>query len=533
MNIPEPSEFQWKAAIFDDDPEQIDVVNITCNLRSLGIACKIYGGWSSTPQRLGFFRNEDNVLEYIRACHLLLVDMEWRNLASEQLPLSLPDLSRYENSSELERGLSEFADLMEGRSTSTAKSLTARHINSDHRGFWIAAALSHVNPDARILFFSGLDRIIEGATAGAFMQFKTRPVDIVRKRSVTFESGLFNQLGILQLEMLTNSRGAYEWFVGRLLLPALIDAEPGIGECGPLYKNDRKDAYWKLSADKFFPQWKQWKTKGETLKELKKYLRPEPFRLRISQRRALWSVRHCLMRVTGYGHDRSTIDQALKTAYQIGPSGSELVAVLSEAHRFMSNYFIDRAIDLCNQIENNSPRQLWSYCEAFKKTYNSPDSQYCCDEDAQRKPRGFLYGGNETEASPPLPFDLEYLKRACEALIDNAKRHLPHGEALKASLQVKDTCNSIIITYADNSTGFASIKELGNAIGGSMQKRGLDRGLPLALAFGLHFPLTCLQVKISDGAWVQIYPDEKEIERTHSSGFGVRWVFPYQSEAEC
>src|ERR1039458_5863050 len=186
------SVFKWRVCILDDNPDQDPVPTYTERLATLGVDFRIFGGWKSKPERLGFLRDQD-AKSFLRGCHLFLVDMDWTNLWTPAQALCLPDLWVQQD---FDRALECFADLFETGASKleVANRLTACKIPTHLRGFGISAALSHINPAARIVFFSGAPTAIEGAEAGAFMQFKTRPVQISRKEDAQFPNSIDKKL---------------------------------------------------------------------------------------------------------------------------------------------------------------------------------------------------------------------------------------------------------------------------------------------------------------------------------------------------
>jgi len=129
-----------------------------------------------------------------------------------------------------------------------------------------------------------------------------------------------------------------------------------------------------------------------------------------------------------------------------------------------------------------------------------------------------------------LPVDMEHLRRSCDALISNASDDSSRtGNQPVISLAVHDRADALHISYTDNSLGFENLGVLADKLEESVRKKGLDRGLPLALAFGLFYPLLNMDIKLKRGQWVRIFPEYLELEGTCEEGFGLRWTFIYGS----
>jgi hypothetical protein len=459
--------------------------------------------------------------------------MDWTNLWTPAQALCLPDLWVQQD---FDRALECFADLFETGASKleVANRLTACKIPTHLRGFWIAAALSHINPAARIVFFSGAPTAIEGAEAGAFMQFKTRPVQISRKEDAQYPNSidkkLSQELAILQAAALDYSEEAYRWFITSVIFPTLLGIEPVADNCGPLHRVDESTRLWMLDPKFFFGQWDRWCEAKTLLPELKMFLRLEPFHLSASQMRALVSVRHALKHILRHGMDLSVLIEAETTSYQVGQAGWALVQAISKARDGYSLEGIRGALTLCDRIAESSSSQLWDLCKEIKIRYNSVNSRYCCDSNVEHRPGSSDCASGEG-SDPAVPFDVQFLRRACEALIDNAKRHPGvSGREPSISMQVEDSSKYLTITYRDDSSGFESEDTFKGAIDRSIAENGthaLDRGVPLALAFGFHFPLTSLEVKFNYGGWLQIYPTHSKSTEEAAGGFGVRWKFQY------
>jgi hypothetical protein len=529
--------FKWKVVVFDDDPQSDEVSSALRLYLDLGFICEVCGQANDRLEQFGFLRNENDYWNRLKQAHLFLVDVQWLTIVKNDVAITLPHLPKCERLNQIGKGIQAVGDAFDKLDISLGAELllSPNVIPNDVRGYWIAAALSYINPGARILFFSGYEALIQDPKSAvfAFLQFKTRPVDVMHKHNATdtdkVANPLFDNLIGLQMFALNHSEEAYGWFVSSVVLPTLLNAEPEKGECGPLFPTDESTQDWQLGVEGFFPQWSYWKQTNQLLDELKKFLALRPFRLSSNQRRALESTKHDLRSALSSGLEGSSLLAAETSAYAIGQTGGLLVSTIVEARKSRSTELVERALTICDKISENSLTQLWDLCREIKEEYGARESVYECDPTLERKPQPTVHS-DEEDYDSQLPFDIEYFRRILGALKHNATkvRNLPLGQKTLVSLRVQESLRELVITYQDNTIGFPTLGNLADAVSQSLKKPkgGINRGLPMALAFGLHFPLSRLEVKWNDGTWFELFPGRQTTSDVESrGGFGIRWTF--------
>jgi hypothetical protein len=521
--------WKWRVALLDDNPGDTGIQGSITLLEDLGLEVLAYGGEKSTPPFLDFLYDPEHSSKVAR-CHLLFIDMDWQNVGLDSGEVKLPnlhdpDIPRSEKLKNFVLGINQ---------PCSDECFPNAPIGSKFRGFWIAAALSHLCPNSLISFFSGWADILNGPIAGAFSQFLHSGIHVIHKNSTTGidKSDFFNRIAKLQQTVLENSNEAFEWLVGRVLLPSLLGHPPLEGVTGKLWEGDNANTEWKLKAELFFPQWRDWSEKdGGCAKGLSQFVSKPAFRLSQPKERALKSIKHDLktiMRETPL--NPRSLERPIQTCFDVGSGAEGILMLIKQARESGDVSTLGQASALCDAIRENSLRQLDDLCLIY-------GGQFTCTEQLERKP----HSKPQNEDDYRLPFDLSHLRRVIEALTDNANS--PGAPQANIRLSSHWDGDYLSVEYLDNSAGFDSFNQLVNnssdainankgeqkifvdSVIKSIKERGLNRGLPLALTFPFMYPIRKLECLIID-QWYELFP-QMSVEKALSQGwrFGVRWSF--------
>jgi hypothetical protein len=528
--------WKWRVGIFDDNPDDVGVKATVALLKSLEVDVFVFGGELSKPARLDFLYAPKASAE-VTSCQLLLVDMQWERPGLDSDPVRLPNL--HDQSSALSDKLRSFVQKIAEPYTGIDPFPNAP-IASRFRGFWVAAALSHLCPHSLICFFSGFEQVLNSPIAAAFRQFSHSGIRVIHKNATTGieRNDFFGLVAHQQQAVFKQSPEAFEWLVGRVFLPILIDNPPLEGMSGKLWEGDAANAEWTLKAEVFFPQWEDWgKKDGGRIKELSQFVTRPAFRLSQPKERSLKSIRHDLKTTLREDllklHD---LDRPIQTCFDVGSAAEGVLLLIKQAQNDKSRSKLEQALKLCDSILENGLRQLDDLCLEYSGAFT-------CMDHLERKPDPSL----QHERDYSLPFDLAHFRRAVEALTDNAIT--PNGDRAAIRLNSGWDGKHLSIEYVDKSLGFEkfdnpidstaidrSTARSNQAVEGeqrifadsiikSIRERGLNRGLPLALTFPFFYPVHKLECLIS-GRWIELFPNARREGGACSEWrFGVRWIF--------
>lgn len=531
-----PQIWKWCVALFDDNPDDVGVKATEKLLRDFGINVYVFGGEKSTPRRLDFLYEEEGS-DKIRCSHLLLVDMQWDKPGLDSDLVQLPDLVR-DRSSSLSDKLKNFVEKI-SQPCAGGNPFPNAPIPPRLRGFWVAAALSHLCPYSVICFFSGYEQVLNSPIAAAFSQFSRPAVKVIHKNATSGieKNDFFDLMEQLQQDVFARSSEALEWLIGRVLLPILIGAPPLKGVSGKLWDGDHPNAEWTLEAEHFFPQWNEWREKDRLLKALSFYVAKPAFRLPQPKERALNSIKHDLKTILSDKTIKpSSLDRPIQTCFDVGYAVEGVLLRLQQAQENDNRSMLEQALKLCDSILENGLRQLDDLCLKY-------GGQFVCAERLERKPDS----SRQVERDYFLPFDLTHFRRVIEALTDNAVT--PNGGRAAVRLNSFWNGKCLYIEYVDNSMGFdklhnptegavfedstTELDHSGNeekpvfadCVIKSIGERGVSRGLPLALTFPFFYPVQKMECLIGR-KWAELFPMTKvDGEYCPDWRFGIRWAF--------
>lgn len=528
------STWKWHVAILDDNPDKGGVPETEELLKNLGIEVLIFGGKESTPRWDFLYEAEKSIK--IKACQLFLVDMQWEKPGVKE-EVRLPDLRG--QSTPLSEKLRNFVQKI-GEPCVDEIPFPNVPIPPEARGFWLAAALSHLCPYSLICFFSGFEEILNSPVTAAFRQFSHSPVEVIHKHpSIGIgKPDFFSLLVQLQHQIFKQSSEVFEWLIGRVFLPILIGFPPLEGVSGKLWGGDHETAEWTLRAESIFPQWDDWdKEEGGRIKGLSQFVTKPAFRLSQPKERALNSIKHDLKTILrGEPLKLHDLDRPIQTCFEVGSAAEGLLLLLNQARYGRSRSKAEQALKLCDSILENSLRQLDDLCSSY-------GGDFTCVDHLERKPDISLHHSSDCS----LPFDLAHFRRAVEALTDNAV--ISNGEHSPLRLNSNWDGKHLSIEYVDKSMGFEKFdnptvtsandknsaqsdqtvveeqKIFSNSIIKSIRDRGVNRGLPLALTFPFFYPVYKMECLIS-GNWVELFPNARvKGEQCSEWRFGIRWTF--------
>jgi len=523
--------FSWKVCILDDQPiEAVQDVNDTCDvLEGHKISCYLHGKGSDFS-----FLNPATNLQGIANSHFFLIDMKWEPPSLSYFFCRTPQFGRSFEDRSLNDELRNFAEGLNARFTpepGAARPELNPDLPAEIMGVWIACAVSYLNPTAHIYFFSGFLDFQNDLVASILLRFSSPPVKILQKlRREEVMRFIDSDLRAWQMRALQFSESAYGWFAGKVLLPVLLGNSPIEGEAGQLYLGDQARS-WKLNSDFFFPQWNDWTTQGVLLENLAQFIKRDNYRRPAGERMAISSVRHYLKDCQEY-LERSIssddvvalIDLAIDVSYSTGLAAPMIIHALEAVRKTPNRLGVQTALRAVDRAASNSLRDLYECCATMQNSVSELTSHYVCASGVSEKPSVEGFGDPE---EPDLPFDLHHFRRAVEALITNARKYPTPNMKLLCNLDVEDHGTRLLIKYTDNSIGFDSIDDLSSKVQESLKARrnALMRGLPMVLCFGAFYPLTKLEIKLNDGGWAQLLPEQNRSDEGAQRGFGIRWTF--------
>jgi len=510
-----PNEWKWRVAIFDDNPSSSGVPETVVAFQQVGIEVSVFGGADSRPPKLNFLVVK-SATDKIKGCHILLVDIDWTNVGLNS-PVTLPDLHDKDRS--VHDKLQMFVSKID--IPTKQEPFPLNFIRSSDRGFWIAAAISHLAPHSVIGFYSQFPAVLYDSIPAALLQFSGKRLLILAKHATTGmgSADLTSTLEDQQREMISSSEDCRRWFFGGVVLMLLFDQKPTVFLCGPLWAGDPEDAHWRMTFENFFPQLAKDPNKSQRIVHLLR-LAPKDTGTSLSgSRRALESVRHALKKLDNTSLTPSVFVEAIQRCTGAGLPGHTVLMALIAARAQLTLKSLEHAFRVLSDVLENGCRQLDDLCHEHHGVFD-------CDPSLQEKPNV----SGKMENSRHLPFALCDLRRAVEALIDNRNRNnSEHNKIVRYCVgSYQQSADCLSVTYRDDSTGFNDKAELAAAVRFSADTKGLDRGLPLALSFAFPLPLRSLDVMLSDGQWFNLFPTQSVdagSPKENNYRFGIRWTF--------
>ncbi len=131
-----------------------------------------------------------------------------------------------------------------------------------------------------------------------------------------------------------------------------------------------------------------------------------------------------------------------------------------------------------------------------------------------------------------LPFPIHYLDRTFEALVHNFEKYAAPGET--CALRAVENDNNFCLQWSVSGgpAPFKDFEEFGRKVVEpllSSDPKGINRGLPLSLTFGLETGAKRIDVWLKGdsklGAWHRIFGNGDDHERLDAPTFAIRWMW--------
>ena len=565
-----PENFKWKCLFLDDNP--LGVQGHKDSLLELGILCDVLGGAPLTMEPALTFLAKNHFSE-ITNNHIIFIDMKWEELQGNRNKNIIITPGEIYNQKDFLEWIEKFYNCGVGNII---------QIQENHIGFWLSAAISHVNPQADIVLYTAASNPREESVPAALSSFFDAPYRIWYKRTETINLNDFlPRLEQLQRRCLESNTEVREWFIGGVLIPCLLNEKPIYGDVDQVMEGDARNDKWRLYAESFFPQIKEVELDrpaqpGESvecgelsphyskstisvgklndldrqelshkkkLDFLLRFVEKNKFELSLPQKRALKAVKHSLEKLQVKIKNKENLtanhfNESRDRCLDAGLAGQRVLLEIIELQKSIKERIkkpsldeIENIISIANKSLNNDIDQLAEFCEVMH------NGIFDCDIALAKDPCITNQGEKK------LPFDITHLKQSVSALFDNLDNlynqekleitPTKSGKSSKHKVLSYWTLNYLSVVYIDNSFGFSHIKKkdniantqnsLSDVVIQSLKKDGFHRGLPLALSFPFFYPISSLEVMTNDNKWHKLFPlselDFSDEVKVHISKF--------------
>lgn len=508
--------FEWKCIILDDQLGGVEAIRR--HIAASGIRCT--SGPAEDKKRLRMQVIGADLAKDIDDANVIFIDMQWVGDGRQGTDQDAQDImfGAQRISPDVFRKWCDAYALAPAADTDER--------GDDRVGYTLGAAVSHLNPDAKLIFFTSRLKEDWDPLERTLQLFNPAPYAITIKDKASALKRANTAITALVRDLVAQNPEVHRWLVGQVILPIALRGEPTDGTCSEIWPgrpsgDQEAGEAWILQARKVLPQLHE--ARGWDLEGLIGLLPKLHWRLPLAGHRAIKGLQHDLAQLRGDPQKIAGNAVRLRAkCASAGVSGLRVLGPLQAAIDSPTRHAISIVMEAVARASRNDLTSLHQFCLDH-------DGGSGCDPDL-RQP--FRLERPETDAS--LPFDLFHLGLAVDALHDNLLRLEKRSPRSKVSAHI--TKNLVAVTYVDNSPGFADMAELAEGLRTSLAKPdALDRGLPLALAFPFSYPVKEMAVMTVDGSWLRLVPPannarpdaggKRPDDETEGWRFGVRWVF--------
>ena len=518
-------EFRWKVVVLDDDRIKEDSIR---KMTAFGVDVLTLG----KPKESLFAAGESVI-----GAHFVYCDMNWRDFGKDgdpKKPLSIPD--------SVGGVPGKFVkDWIEAIRYWTAESVPPLNparkewprdrIGEDHVGLWFAAMVRHLSPKAVIILYSSHPEVAGTGELAAIGRFPDTPFAVETKdpeEPLPVEN--FKELLKSAQKQYLNARpDLRRWFLSDVLIRTIAGAKPVPAELMNVgaQKNERVT----FTAESFFPNFiteAQFNPTG--INDLLEFLSRD---MPVWQEAALHSLKHKLLELKEAKKDAITEGDpriASSLCNECGEAGILIRNMLEKHFQALGakdSPWLSEGLQICQASLSSRETDLIELCRTFGGKVVYKDSAHDFQPGLE----------DESKTNPQLPFQYFLLRRAVDALMDNARKYAAPFPILPTKkLEAEIDANTLAIAWSDNSRGFVTMQEFTNSLRESVTDKSSMRGLPLAVLFGLRFNAVRIEVLIRgegdcSGHWQTLWPyGDNSIRETNgeTTSFAFRWTFKHE-----
>jgi len=138
----------------------------------------------------------------------------------------------------------------------------------------------------------------------------------------------------------------------------------------------------------------------------------------------------------------------------------------------------------------------------------------------------------------PLPFAIDRVSRAIDALVHNFEKYSKPGESCELRVRETSACFEMLWRVWGPTPAFPDFQSFCKKVVDPLWRgkdHGVHRGLPLALMFGLESGASRIGVWIGDGRqgqWHDVVGERFEEAPTMNTTYAIGWRWSFQDSAE-
>lgn len=517
-----PQYFRWVVLLCDDATENAEtaIKNTKRNLENAGLEVLHL-------QKAEHFLDSTNTL-ILMDCHLVLMDMQWRNLAAvpkERFPsLPEPRIGNQLQPSEVSSFIKRWLEAVRAWSSAAEKPSANRNrwprypIGENEIGAWLGAMISHTAPKAQIIFFSGKDEIFSKGLEAALGRFKNATYEVHTKPNQgVSETLLWPYLIPLQKECLRCDPNIKAWFLNYVLIPMLSKESLKPAEARVFIPSKADFEQRLLSFDRFFPNLARL-AKSSRIKQLAAYIeRPlwaDPVKI------AFKGMEHALDKkrfsnVPDWPVNK--VREALSFAHHAGVWGTGIAGCLLQSLSAAAKKNWSQALEHVNEARfeiHATLNDLRPLLQTLVLKYGGHIIQ-----SSGKRPKGASIAAQSDKLEMHL-FPPHWLETLLFHLCDNAKK-----AKARYGFMVSEEADTLVMLWTAQWRGLTE-KEFWDALKHSLHTKGESRGLPLVVRFGIESGAEAFDL-YAESAWKRLWPPigTRPKRSKPKYNYALRWEF--------
>jgi hypothetical protein len=503
--------WKWNIALCDDNPSLPEIEKTADAFETAGFNVR------KLSVRKDFI--DIGNVEFIEKAHIILMDMQWRNLKGIVDPSWIPEYyDKLHKTVFVENWINAITYWTGSNSIRKASpygNWPRKELSQNEVGVWLAALISHLNSDAHIVMYSSLPENFDYGFAAGLGRFRTQTAKVVTKPEgsglTPGHPDILPCLISLQKKHLSKPL-FYAWFLEDVLFRLLLDEDP-ISRTIIFSDSANNSRMVELCCDNFFPQLIN-ENRSNKISILLEYINTSTLNDEIKSTigSATHKIGECYLQkilslkpIDAVQLTKLVFEDAACTAAGSFPYGDIATGLLFNA---TLETIPENAVNVARnarEILNN-------------QRYETPLNwlnQYWIE------PVNGEYS-NALDKILIRGFNMSAFNKALSALKCNCA--YTQESYVMNCLQNDNFVEIEFLSKWDGITKNIFIECLKKSLGKS---DSLNRGLPLSILFGLRYNAERIEV-LTNTEWNCLYPSPGSTEletRNHSFNYGIRWRF--------